>query len=87
MWVRKLVGPLALLANGADLRCHLNEDLARPLAVGAVVAMASISYRGVDRTARVTRVLVALILAAQAVFAPSLRAAVATAGAVCLAVG
>jgi basic amino acid/polyamine antiporter, APA family len=35
----------------------------RPVAVAAVVALAAVNYRGVTRTARVTRVLVAIVLA------------------------
>jgi APA family basic amino acid/polyamine antiporter len=39
----------------------------RPTAVGAVVALAAVNYRGVTRTAGLTRVLVAVVLAALAV--------------------
>ena len=39
----------------------------RPVAALAVVALAAVNYRGVTRTARVTRVLVALVLSALAV--------------------
>ncbi len=39
----------------------------RPLAVGAVVALAAVNYRGVTRTAALTRIIVALVLAALAV--------------------
>jgi APA family basic amino acid/polyamine antiporter len=40
---------------------------ARPVAVAAVVALASVNYRGVTRTARLTRVIVTVVLAALAV--------------------
>ena len=39
------------------------EPWQRPAAVVAVVALASVNYRGVTRTARLTRVIVALVLA------------------------
>lgn len=39
----------------------------RPLAVGAVVALAAVNYRGVTRTAALTRIIVAFVLAALAV--------------------
>jgi APA family basic amino acid/polyamine antiporter len=39
----------------------------RPIAVAAVVALAAVNYRGVTRTARLTRVLVTIVLAALAV--------------------
>lgn len=39
----------------------------RPVAVAAVVALAAVNYRGVTRTARLTRILVAISLAALAV--------------------
>jgi basic amino acid/polyamine antiporter, APA family len=59
-----VVGKTASLAAMAlTFGAYVAEDLARPLAVGAVVAMAAVNYRGVDRTARVIRVIVALVLA------------------------
>lgn len=39
----------------------------RPLAVGAVVVLAAVNYRGVTRTASMARILVAIVLAALAV--------------------
>lgn len=33
------------------------EELARPVAIAAVVALTTVSYLGVEKTARVTRVL------------------------------
>jgi basic amino acid/polyamine antiporter, APA family len=63
-----VVGKTASLAAMAlTFGAYVAEDLARPLAVGAVVAMAAVNYRGVDRTARVIRVIVALVLAVLAV--------------------
>jgi APA family basic amino acid/polyamine antiporter len=42
-------------------------SLGRPLAAAAVVALTAVNYRGVDKTAGLTRVLVAAVLAALAV--------------------
>jgi len=42
-------------------------DWQRPVAVAIVVALAAVNYRGVTRTARLTRVIVAVVLAALAV--------------------
>jgi APA family basic amino acid/polyamine antiporter len=41
-------------------------DWQRPVAVAAVVALAAVNYRGVTRTARLTRIVVVLVLAALA---------------------
>lgn len=63
-----VVGKTASLAAMAlTFGAYLSEDLARPVAVGAVVAMAAVNYRGVEKTARLTRVIVALVLTALAV--------------------
>jgi basic amino acid/polyamine antiporter, APA family len=63
-----VVGKTASLAAMAlTFGAYVDEDLARPLGIGAVVAMAVVNYRGVEKTARLTRILVALILAALAV--------------------
>jgi basic amino acid/polyamine antiporter, APA family len=63
-----VVGKTASLAAMAlTFGAYLSEDLARPLGIGAVVAMATVNYRGVEKTARLTRVIVALVLAALAV--------------------
>jgi basic amino acid/polyamine antiporter, APA family len=43
------------------------ERWSKPAAVGAVVLLAAVNYRGVTRTARLTRILVAIVLAALAV--------------------
>jgi APA family basic amino acid/polyamine antiporter len=39
----------------------------RPVAVGAVVALAAVNYRGITRTAALTRIIVAIVLASLAV--------------------
>ena len=43
------------------------QEWQKPAAVAAVVAMAAVNYRGVTRTARLTRIIVTLVLAALAV--------------------
>jgi APA family basic amino acid/polyamine antiporter len=43
------------------------DGWARPIAVAAVLALAAVNYRGVTRTARLARVIVAVVLAALAV--------------------
>ena len=45
---------------------YVHPDLARPLGVAAVVALTVVNYRGVEKTARLTRVIVAVVLAAAA---------------------
>ena len=63
-----VVGKTASLAAMAlTFGAYVAEDLARPLAVGAVVAMATVNYRGVDRTARVIRIIVAIVISVLAV--------------------
>jgi basic amino acid/polyamine antiporter, APA family len=63
-----VVGKTASLAAMAlTFGAYLSEELARPLGIGAVVAMAAVNYLGVEKTARLTRVIVALVLAALAV--------------------
>ena len=62
-----VVGKTASLAAMAlTFGSYVAEDLARPLGIGAVVAMAVVNTLGVHKTARLTRVLVALVLAALA---------------------
>jgi APA family basic amino acid/polyamine antiporter len=46
---------------------YLDEDLARPLAVGAVVALTVLNSRGVTKTALATRLVLAFVLAGLAV--------------------
>ena len=41
-------------------------DLVRPLAVAAVVAMTAVNYRGIEKTALVTRIILAVVLSALA---------------------
>jgi basic amino acid/polyamine antiporter, APA family len=63
-----VVGKTASLAAMAlTFGAYVAEGLARPLGIGAVVAMAVVNVLGVKKTARLTRVIVALILAALAV--------------------
>jgi basic amino acid/polyamine antiporter, APA family len=63
-----VVGKTASLAAMAlTFGAYVAEDLARPLGIGAVVAMAVVNVLGVEKTARLTRVIVSLILAALAV--------------------
>lgn len=59
-----VVGKTASLAAMAlTFGAYVAEDLARPLGVGAVVAMTVVNYLGVEKTARLTRVIVALTVA------------------------
>jgi basic amino acid/polyamine antiporter, APA family len=59
-----VVGKTASLAAMAlTFGAYLSEPLARPLGIGAVVLMAVVNYLGVQKTARLTRVIVALVLA------------------------
>jgi basic amino acid/polyamine antiporter, APA family len=63
-----VVGKSASLAAMAlTFGAYLDEDLARPLGIGAVVAMATVNYLGVRKTVRLTRLIVALVLATLAV--------------------
>jgi basic amino acid/polyamine antiporter, APA family len=63
-----VVGKTASLAAMAlTFGAYLSAELARPLGIGAVVLMAVVNYLGVQKTARLTRVIVALVLAALAV--------------------
>ena len=62
-----VVGKTASLAAMAlTFGAYVWPDLARPIGIGAVVAMTAVNYRGVEKTARLTRVIVALVLAALA---------------------
>jgi APA family basic amino acid/polyamine antiporter len=47
---------------------YVAPSFARPLAVGAVVALTAVNLRGVDKTAALTRALVAVVLGSLAVF-------------------
>lgn len=58
-----VIGKLASLAVMAlTFGAYVAPGLARPLAVGAVVVITAINYRGVTKTARLARVIVALVL-------------------------
>ena len=62
-----VVGKTASLAAMAlTFGAYVSEDLARPLGIAAVVGMAAVNYLGVKKTARLTRIIVALVLAALA---------------------
>jgi basic amino acid/polyamine antiporter, APA family len=64
-----VVGKLASCAAMALTFAHYAApSLARPLAVGAVVALTAVNLAGIDKTAGLTRAIVALVLAALAVF-------------------
>jgi APA family basic amino acid/polyamine antiporter len=58
------------LASGAAMALtfglYVAPDLARPLAVGAVVALVAVTDHGIQRTAGATRIIVVLVLAALA---------------------
>jgi APA family basic amino acid/polyamine antiporter len=63
-----VVGKLASCsAMALTFGYYASPDLARPLAVGAVLALAAVNYFGVQKTAALTRVIVALVLASLAV--------------------
>ena len=60
-----VVGKTASLAAMAlTFGAYVDPELARPLGIGAVAALTVVNYRGVEKTARVTRVIVALVLGA-----------------------
>ena len=62
-----VIGKLASCAAMAmTFGSYAAPSLARPLAVGAVIALTAVNYLGVRKTAAVTRVIVALVLAALA---------------------
>ena len=64
-----VVGKLASCAAMALTFAHYAApSIARPLAVGAVVALTAVNLAGIDKTAGLTRAIVALVLAALAVF-------------------
>jgi basic amino acid/polyamine antiporter, APA family len=59
-----VVGKTASLAAMAlTFGAYVYEPLARPLGIAAVVAMAGVNYLGVEKTARLTRAIVAVVLA------------------------
>jgi basic amino acid/polyamine antiporter, APA family len=62
-----VVGKTASLAAMAlTFGAYVSTDLARPLGIAAVVVMTTVNYLGVEKTARLTRVIVALVLASLA---------------------
>jgi basic amino acid/polyamine antiporter, APA family len=59
-----VVGKTASLAAMAlTFGAYVATDLARPIGIGAVVGMTVVNYRGVEKTARLTRVIVAVVIA------------------------
>ena len=63
-----VVGKTASLAAMAlTFGAHLAPGLARPIGIAAVVVLAAVNARGVEKTARVTRLVVALVLLTLAV--------------------
>src|SRR5438270_10169818 len=64
-----VVGKLASCAAMALTFAHYAApSIARPLAVGAVVALTAVNLAGIDKTAGLTRAIVALVLGALAIF-------------------
>jgi APA family basic amino acid/polyamine antiporter len=64
-----IVGKLASCAAMALTFAHYAApSIARPLAVGAVVALTAVNLGGIDKTAGLTRAIVAVVLVALAVF-------------------
>lgn len=62
-----VVGKTASLAVMAlTFGAYVHPDLACPIGIAAVVVMTAVNYRGVDKTAQLTRVIVAIVLAALA---------------------
>ena len=62
-----VVGKTASLsAMALTFGTYVQPGFARPLGVAAVVALTAVNYRGVEKTARLTRVIVAVVLAALA---------------------
>lgn len=60
-----VVGKTASLAAMAlTFGTYVYPDLARPLGIAAVVALTVVNYRGIQKTAHLTRVIVAVVLAA-----------------------
>ena len=63
-----VIGKLASCAAMAmTFGSYLAPSLARPLAAGAVVALTAVNYAGIEKTALLTRLIVAAVLAALAV--------------------
>jgi basic amino acid/polyamine antiporter, APA family len=63
-----VVGKTASLsAMALTFGAYVHAPLARPFGIAAVVAMTAVNYRGVQKTARLTRAIVAVVLCALAV--------------------
>jgi basic amino acid/polyamine antiporter, APA family len=63
-----IIGKTASLAAMAlTLGSYAYPDLARPIGIGAVVVFTAVNYRGVEKTAALTRVLVGVVLLVLAV--------------------
>jgi APA family basic amino acid/polyamine antiporter len=74
-----VIGKLASCAAMAmTFASYASPSLARPLAAGAVVALTAVNYLGVQKTALVTRVIVATVLAALALMVGAVWAGGAT---------
>lgn len=68
-----VVGKTASLsAMALTFGFYAYPDLARPLGIGAVVALTTVNYLGVEKTARLTRVIVTIVLTALAVIVAAL---------------
>jgi APA family basic amino acid/polyamine antiporter len=68
-----VVGKTASLAAMAlTFGTYVDHDLARPLGIGAVVTLTTVNYLGVRKTARLTRIIVAVVLTALAVIVAAL---------------
>jgi len=60
-----VVGKTASLsAMALTFGAYVHPPLARPLGIAAVVVMTAVNYRGVEKTARLTRAIVGVVLAA-----------------------
>jgi APA family basic amino acid/polyamine antiporter len=63
-----VVGKIASLsAMALTFGSYVSAELARPIGLGAVAAATAVNYLGVEKTARVSRVIVALVLGVLAV--------------------
>jgi APA family basic amino acid/polyamine antiporter len=63
-----VVGKLASCsAMALTFGSYADDDIARPLAIGAVVAMTAVNYLGIQKTALLTRAIITVVLASLAV--------------------
>lgn len=59
-----IVGKTASLAAMAlTVGSHAAPDLARPIGIGVVIALSTVNYLGVEKTALLTRIIVAIVVA------------------------